>query len=289
MMQVGYRHLGFHPKVEILQALPGGVLAVCKPCGLLSHPNPSKNSATNVASSSSSQHQIPSKNSLIQAGYDHQKECYTLKQEGVMYKTFLTHRLDKGTSGIMLVSTAHSTAIQLRKQFKQRQIHKEYYALVSGTKILHGKRELWWEDDYAKEYLNDQIVRAKLSSSTAAFGNHPKSNTHQVHQYHPREVSVAITKVMIEAENHEKQLTLLRLQPSTGFTHQLRFQCALHHCPIIGDDIYGDYTYNKVHKVKRMYLHAHSIEGQYQHEEEVVRFQCQASLPIDFTTFFKSQ
>ena len=281
-----YKHLNLHPKVQIIQTLPGGLIAVCKPCGLLSHPNPVTSTSLKDPKPSQKQDQKHAKSqkpnhpqALIKGIYNHKQEYFQTTFEKEIHKTHLIHRLDKGTSGILLLSTEQETAQTLRKLWRQRMISKEYYAIVHGIRVLDGKREIWWENKYEKEIKDEVNIRAKSAAENS---------------------SIAITQAIIEQENVEKRLTLLRLQPMTGFTHQLRFQCALHRCPIVGDDIYGDFTYTKLHKIKRMYLHAHSVKGEYivryatssdnsngandtfEKKEEQISFHCTAPLPAEF-------
>ncbi len=223
-------------RCKLLSELPDGVLAICKPCGILSHPNDQQN--------------IPKKTSsaIINGVYNYQKELFATMipkehrfHDVDVLQTHLLHRLDKETSGVMLVSIEKTSADILKQMFKDRIIKKEYYAVVHGVNILGGKREMWWEDTYMKFSHNNKLsARAAVSRQKSTL--------------------LARTKVFVEQENYDSGLTLLRLQPHTGYSHQLRYQCALHQCPIIGDDIYGNFIFNKQNKISRMHLHAFKIE-----------------------------
>jgi hypothetical protein len=116
-----------------------------------------------------------------------------------------------------------------------------------------------------------------------------------------------------------KDMMLLELKPKTGYTHQLRYQCALHDFPIVGDKIYGNFKLNrssevcaKAHVVtlvdqaksdtshdmqmslvdssqenvnpdfKRLFLHSYSIEFQYEHDDQLFNFRAVSKLPADF-------
>lgn len=264
-----WKELCLNKKCEVLSSLPQGIIAICKPCGVLSHPN------ENISTSSSSSG--TSANAIIKGVYNYKSEVFTtsipeVKREHLStvlsnsqcFHTHLLHRLDKGTSGVMLVSVNASSAKMLKDMFRKRLVKKEYYAVVYGVRVLGGKQEMWWEDAYQKIRNGNSTVRASFEKQRSTTSSS----------------LVARTKVFIEHENRERGLSLLRLQPHTGYSHQLRYQCALHHSPILGDDVYGNFTYNKDNKINRLCLHSHKIEFSYAVKEQPHLEMIKAVAPI---------
>ena len=138
--------------------------------------------------------------------------------------SLLAHRLDMGTSGLMVAAKNHSTYVALQQQFTEHTIRKRYIALIEGTPIIKkGRIEL--------PLLCDPINRPR-----------------QVVDY--ERGKEAITDYEMIGENR------IALYPQTGRTHQLRMHCAHPDglgCPIRGDELYG-------HPSDRLYLHADRLE-----------------------------
>jgi 23S rRNA pseudouridine1911/1915/1917 synthase len=136
----------------------------------------------------------------------------------------IIHRLDRDTSGIMIGALNDETAKLLQRQFADRKTKKSYIAVVDGV---------------PKEYkaiINLPIARNPSAPSTFRVDAKGKS---------------AQTDYEVLATN-EKQ-SLVRLQPRTGRTHQLRVHMAYLGTPIHGDRVYGK-------EADRLYLHALSLE-----------------------------
>lgn len=167
--------------------------------------------------------------SLLEEPYCIKNECYILEEDNTFF--YLLHRLDSATSGIILGSLDLNTAQTVRKLFKQRKVAKTYLALVKGNP--QAKPDLWV----------DRLDRKKTAGKLRVFsGKGTLAKTH--------------VKVMASVNG----LSLLELAPITGFTHQLRVQCALRGYPIVGDKTYGDFNFNrsfsKQKGVSRLCLHA---------------------------------
>ena len=137
----------------------------------------------------------------------------------------LVHRLDRDTSGVVILAKNEATQSYLRKQFQDRKTHKTYYAIVEGRPKL----------DEAK--IDLPIERSIKSPTTFIVSPSGKP-------------SVTFYKVL---ESNDKY-SLLELKPITGRTHQLRVHLEYLGHPILGDRVYG----NK--KADRLYLHAKSLE-----------------------------
>jgi tRNA pseudouridine32 synthase/23S rRNA pseudouridine746 synthase/23S rRNA pseudouridine1911/1915/1917 synthase len=122
----------------------------------------------------------------------------------------LVHRLDRPTSGIMVLARTSAAARSLSRQFRERTVQKEYLAVVAGA--LRGIGS--WSDYIAKLDRQPQIVSADHSE-----GKHAELDWQALHTGADR--------------------TLLRLQLHTGRPHQIRLQAAERGHPVVGDTRYG--------------------------------------------------
>lgn len=136
----------------------------------------------------------------------------------------IVHRLDRDTSGIMIGARNEETATMLQKQFADRKTKKTYLAVVDGTP--------------KSPVATIDLPIGRNPSAPSTFRVDPKGKAAQ-------------TTYEILATNGKK--SLLRLQPRTGRTHQLRVHTAYLGTPIVGDRVYGK-------EADRLYLHAFSLE-----------------------------
>lgn len=136
----------------------------------------------------------------------------------------IVHRLDRDTSGIIIGALDDETAKLLQKQFADRKTKKTYYAIVKGT------------PKHQKAIVDLPIERNPSKPSTFRVGSNGKN---------------AITRYDVIASSNG--FSLIKLQPSTGRTHQLRVHMAHIGHPILGDRVYGKAE-------DRLYLHAYSLE-----------------------------
>ncbi|HSW73729.1 MAG TPA: RluA family pseudouridine synthase [Candidatus Limnocylindria bacterium] len=151
---------------------------------------------------------------------------------GVTGRPGIVHRLDKDTSGLLVIARTHHAHMQLSNLFKQRRIQKTYLALVHGHPPRSGTIE-------------------------GAIGRHPSVRTKMAHfpsSHTAPGIRSAVThySVLEYFDNH----TLLSVKPVTGRTHQIRVHCAALGHPIVGDSVYG--TPSSL--INRQALHAHSLE-----------------------------
>ncbi len=157
----------------------------------------------------------------------------------------LVHRLDRDTSGILLIAKRRSALVNLQAQFKARETGKTYLAMVKGT----WPAKLKVIDLPLHKYLvnggeDDGERRVKVVSKDDPDGM--------------RSITLVKVAKTLQLPNGETA-SLLEVTIKTGRTHQIRVHLAHHGHPIIGDDKYGDFELNKaVAKagLKRMYLHA---------------------------------
>ena len=183
----------------------------------------------------------------------------------------LVHRLDRETSGILLVAKKRSALTQLQDQFRQRETGKTYLALVVGA----------WP---ARKKLIDTPLHKYLQPD----------GERRVRVTTPEDPDAmrAITLVKVRSVLPERPdaglpaFTLLEVTIKTGRTHQIRVHLASQGHPIAGDEKYGDFELNRQLQrqgLKRMFLHAWRL--QFDHPASGVRTELLAPLPPDLATF----
>jgi len=192
------------------------IIVLNKPAGLVVHPGAGNHSGT-----------------LLNGLLHHDSQLNLLPRAGII------HRLDKDTSGIMVIAKTEKSYLNLNKQMKDRQIQKNYLALVIGT-VNAGK-----------------II-------THLLGRHPKSRTKQAVIKNGRE---AVTKFTVRKKF--EGFTLLDVVIETGRTHQIRVHLSHEKLPIVGDATYGakrkfpkgidEELRELVGKFQRQALHAKSL------------------------------
>ena len=188
----------------------------------------------------------------------------------------LVHRLDRETSGILLIAKRRMALKLLQEQFRERETDKVYLALVSGNwparlrvidKALH------------KYLLPNGERRVKIVAN-----DHPDALR-------------SVTLVKVKAEIAANPLapgipfSLLEVTIKTGRTHQIRVHLAGEGHSIAGDDKYGDFELNKALQkssagspsLKRMFLHAWSLK--FNHPKTRKAVQLQAALPAELQQF----
>lgn len=191
----------------------------------------------------------------------------TVVDGGGFFRPGIVHRLDKGTSGVMVVAKTEEALRHLASQFKARTVEKIYRALVFGSfKQKKGVISL--------AIGRDSQHRRKFSSKTR----------------YSRE---AVTEY--EVKKQWVGLALLELRPKTGRTHQIRVHLSENHHPIVGDTLYGAKSYlssikneelrQVLEQVSRPLLHAESLK--IHHPENGKRLEFSASLSEDFQEVLK--
>jgi 23S rRNA pseudouridine1911/1915/1917 synthase len=151
----------------------------------------------------------------------------------------ILHRLDRNTTGIMLVAKSDEAHWRIARQFENRTIQKTYLA------VIHGVPELL-ADVIDLPIGRDRYAREKQAVRKLANGGRPA-----VTQYEVRQV--------FESANRQK-FTLVKLSPKTGRTHQLRVHMAAVGHPIVGDTVYGGKTFElEGFRFDRQALHAYEI------------------------------
>jgi 23S rRNA pseudouridine1911/1915/1917 synthase len=168
----------------------------------------------------------------------------------------IVHRLDRGTSGVMVVAK-HDTAHQeLARQFHDRDVEKEYIALVWGV-VQAGRR-------IDAAIGRDPSDRQKMSARAK----------------HAREAVTRITRAM-----HLPGLTLCQVAIHTGRTHQIRVHLSAIGHPVVGDSVYGGVhrrvagDIRAVQRLERPFLHAARLV--FTHPRDGRRMEFTAPLPDD--------
>ncbi|ACI20648.1 MULTISPECIES: RluA family pseudouridine synthase [Thermodesulfovibrio] len=177
-----------------------------------------------------------------------------LANVGAPFRPGIVHRLDKDTSGVMVVALDDETYYKLVEAFKKREIKKEYLALVYGQLRGSGK-------------ITTPVGRAIYDRKKMSIKS--------------KKAKEAITEW--EVIKNFKNYTFLKVKILTGRTHQIRVHFSSIGHPVIGDKTYGRKTYieigNKKIPVSRQMLHAHKIELIHPITEKLLQFE--ASLPDD--------
>ena len=137
----------------------------------------------------------------------------------------LVHRLDRDTSGVVILAKNKEVQSFLRRQFQDRTTHKTYYAVVTGR---------------------PKLDKAKIDLPIARDLKHPTTFRVDANGK-PSETDYEVIKT-------DDKYSLVELRPKTGRTHQLRVHMKYLGHPIVGDVVYGE------EKADRLYLHAGKLE-----------------------------
>jgi tRNA pseudouridine65 synthase len=235
-------------EVLVLNHDANGLAAFSKPAGVLSHPNEPGDQPR----------------SLLSACYMLEGEYFEwTSADGATQRLWLLNRLDSATSGVILAAADETLAGEVRAQFKRKSVRKIYQALVFGAP--RQPLELW-RDRLAVEKRGGMI-------RTAAGAGH---------------VPAECQMTLVRTSARLPRVSLLKLEPRTGRSHQLRVQCAKRGLPIIGDQTYGDFGANrqfaKAAGTKRMFLHSLETTFDYEWRGQRHVFAAQAPLPLEFLT-----
>ena len=179
----------------------------------------------------------------------------------------LVHRLDRDTSGILLVAKKRPALTRLQEQFRSRETGKTYLALVAGSWPAEKKVI----DLPLHKYLQpDGERRVKVVAVDDPDGMR----------------SITLVKISQGAGFRAPGFTLLEVTIKTGRTHQIRVHLASQGHPIAGDDKYGDFDLNKALQkrgLRRMFLHAWRL--QFDHPGSGERISLVADLPDELACF----
>ncbi|WP_296091640.1 RluA family pseudouridine synthase [uncultured Treponema sp.] len=151
------------------------------------------------------------------------------------YKIFLVHRLDKETSGILVVAKNALAAAKWTNLISGGKVKKEYTAVCFGIPFVNGKK----------------CYSGVLEGTVEAHGRTQAAKTFFKVE--------SVWDVKIPETDEKMELSFLKLTLGTGRMHQIRIQLAKAFCPIAGDDKHGDFKKNKLARkigIKKLHLAA---------------------------------
>jgi 23S rRNA pseudouridine1911/1915/1917 synthase len=216
------------------------LIVVDKPAGMVVHPAAGHDSGT-----------------LVNALLHHVDD---LSGIGGEKRPGIVHRLDRGTSGLMVVAKHDRAHEELSRQFREREVEKEYIALTWGE-VMAGRRI-----DVA--IGRDPANRKKMSSEPARI----------------RRSREAVTRI-VRAEHFGRVLTLAHVAIHTGRTHQIRVHLSAIGHPVVGDPLYGGVhrrvpgDIRAVRHLDRPFLHAARLA--FTHPADKRRMEFESALPED--------
>lgn len=229
------------PRAEVLH-LPilyqdSDIVVVDKPAGMVVHPAAGHATGT-----------------LVNALLHHVDD---LSGIGGEKRPGIVHRLDRGTSGLMVVAKHDRAHEELARQFRDREVEKEYVALVWGV-VQAGRR-------IDTPIGRDPINRTKMSARA-------------------RRSREAVTRI-VRAEHVNPAVTLAQIAIYTGRTHQIRVHLSAIGHPIVGDALYGGVhrrvpgDLRAVTRLRRPFLHAARLA--FKHPSDSRRMEFVSELPED--------
>ncbi|MDI9330237.1 MAG: RluA family pseudouridine synthase [Alphaproteobacteria bacterium] len=179
----------------------------------------------------------------------------------------LVHRLDRETSGVLLVAKKRSALKHLQDQFRERETGKTYLALVRGQ----------WPS-------NRKVIDMPLEKFLLGKGESEGERRVRVVAKDDPNGMRAIT--LVKVARLVGSNTLLEVTIKTGRTHQIRVHLASLGHPILGDDKYGDFEHNRQLQkmgLKRMFLHAWQL--QFRHPGSGENQRLESKLPAELQQF----
>lgn len=170
----------------------------------------------------------------------------------------LVHRLDRETSGCLMLAKKRSVLLELQQAMQRNQVEKHYMALVKGQ----------WPK--GKSTINAPLLKNQLSSGERIVRVDAAGKASVTH--------FAIAQKF-------KQATLLQVKLETGRTHQIRVHCQFSNQPIAGDPKYGDDHFNESLRdagLKRLFLHASNLR--FRHPLSGDWVEVEAPMPADLSS-----
>ncbi|MGF1483536.1 MAG: RluA family pseudouridine synthase [Opitutales bacterium] len=268
--------------VSVLAQHPCGLRALYKPPGVLSHPNPPEEAEdlpeairkvrAKQGTAPDPEEQRPA---LLTKPYKFDDECFEWTENGRPRRVYLLNRLDSPTTGLVLVSLNDAIAEPVRELFASHRAKKTYLAIVKGRPP---SMPPLWIDLLERSRDAEGNLRVRYGAANSGGGKNAVAARTRYHY--------------LRQDLNRLGVSLVQLMPVTGRTHQLRVQCAKRKAPIVGDQTYGDFRFNRRIArgiyAKRMFLHAAALELKFNHEGETVEFKAECPMPEDFSLLLDS-
>jgi len=210
------------------------------------------------------------------------RDVKTLPTSGEAFRPGIVHRLDRDTTGIILIAKSELALWRLGKQFELRKISKTYSAIVHGLVGLD-------EDVIDMPIGRHPRMREKYAVHRLTGRPYPSTCKNAVTRY-------KVIERLAEAGKGRASFSVMELRPKTGRTHQLRVHMSFLGHPIVGDRVYGggplymsqleglrDLAEGPL--ITRQALHARTIE--FNHPRTNKRMSLTAPWPKDFTDTLK--
>ena len=235
------------------------IAVINKPAGMVVHPGAGISSGT-LANALAFHFGLENKELKFEANLDEQSKIQNLKS-----KIGIVHRLDKDTSGLIVVAKTEDIHEKLSEQFRNREVFKSYIALVHG--------EIW----DASGKIDAPIAREKHNRTKMGIRAHGRN-------------ALSLWKVKKRFEKY----TLLEVEIKTGRTHQIRVHLASINHPVVGDETYNagrDKTVadleirQAIAHLNRFFLHAEKLGFTHPETGEFLKFT--APLPPELTEFLE--
>ena len=212
------------------------ILLVNKPAGMVVHPSAGHSTGT-----------------LVHAALAHAPD---IQGVGGEIRPGVVHRLDKDTSGLIILAKNDAAHQALQRQFKERKIEKIYQALVDESPPTP-------EGRIEAPIGRDPRNRKRMAVLSPGKGREATAIYHTIEKF--------------------PNYTLLKVQPITGRTHQIRLHLVFIGCPVVGDQLYGKGGAKS--PLSRQFLHAHKLRFTLPGDAEPTDYM--APLPQDLTDFLQ--
>ena len=182
-----------------------------------------------------------------------------------MFRPGIVHRLDKGTTGVLVVAKTRAALAKLSEAFANRRVKKQYLAVVIG----HTGEDQWIDKPIGRHPLHRQRMRVvpdAAATKQIRLSATPKKQGRPAQSY-------------IETLHFDGKLSIVQVRIATGRTHQIRVHLQDHGTPIYGDDVYGFSDWNKAlcsrRGITRPLLHAKRLEIEHPITGELMVFEAE--------------
>ncbi|MFA4930731.1 MAG: RluA family pseudouridine synthase [Patescibacteria group bacterium] len=199
------------------------ILVINKPAGIAVHPGPGH-----------------LHNTLVNILLYHYPDFKNFDPINNIYRPGIVHRLDKDTSGLLVIAKNQASLNQLQSDIKNQKWTKKYYALVLNN-----------------QYQSRGVIRKNITRSHSDRKKFATTMTKQ------GKTAITRYQTMQNFSFHGDNLSLVDVQIETGRTHQIRVHLLSENMPVIGDQTYYTKTSSKISKllkIKRQLLHAYSLK-----------------------------